>query len=58
MKTRTLTLRSEHLAELSAADLTSVAGASGLPCEPLITLLCPTSNCTGYYPSINAPCTD
>ena len=53
---RTLTLRTEHLGELTTGDLASVAGASGLPCEPL-TAICPTHNCTGYYPSINAPCT-
>jgi hypothetical protein len=37
---RRLTLRAEHLAELSTDDLASVAG--GLP----------TSPCTGAYPTI------
>ena len=44
-----LQLRREDLGELTADELTQVAGgqAIGLP----------TSMCTGYYPSINAPCT-
>ena len=57
--TRKLTLRTEHLAELTTSDLQSVAGASGLPCETSeiqVTQLCPTFGCTGYYPSIFDPC--
>ncbi|HEU0130424.1 MAG TPA: hypothetical protein VFQ85_05460 [Mycobacteriales bacterium] len=48
---RKLYLRKEHLAELTGAELTSVAGGQ-------VSLLCiPTQyNCTGYYPSLNAPC--
>ncbi|HEU0131973.1 MAG TPA: hypothetical protein VFQ85_13365 [Mycobacteriales bacterium] len=56
---RTLTLRTERLAELTAADLGAVAGASGLPCEVQVELtkeLCPSYGCTGYYPSIFDPC--
>ena len=54
MAPRTLTLRSERIAELSVAELESVAGASGLPCEPItgpFTDLCPTWYCTGCYPT-------
>jgi hypothetical protein len=41
-----LTLRSERLVELTSDDLASVAAAAT------------TTDCfTGYYPSINAPCT-
>lgn len=45
---RHLTLRSEHLSELTTNELGSVhAGQQELP----------TRRCfTGYYPSINAPC--
>lgn len=51
---RRLTLKSEHLSELTAGELTAVLGGA-LPtkdCErPTI------DRClTGYYPSINAPC--
>jgi hypothetical protein len=42
---RHLTLRSEHLAELSTNDLASVAGGTT------------TDLFTGNYPSLNAPCT-
>lgn len=52
---RTLSLRTEHLGELTAGELASVAGASGIPCE-ITGDLPPTRRCTGYYPSINAPC--
>lgn len=41
---RRLTLRTERLTELSQDDLGSVAGGT-------------TTLFTGYYPSINAPCT-
>ena len=44
--TRRLSLRSEHLAELSAADLEAVGGAGSLP--PM----------TGVYPTINYDCTE
>ena len=59
MTTRKLTLRREQLTELTTAEMSSVAGASGLPCDPQIevTQLCPTFGCTGYYPSIFDPCT-
>jgi hypothetical protein len=53
MAQRRLTLRTERLAELTAGELESVNGASGLPCEPItapITAdLCPTWQCTGCY---------
>jgi hypothetical protein len=42
---RRLTLRTERLTELSRDDLGSVAGGTT------------TTLFTGYYPSINAPCT-
>ena len=63
---RTLRLRAEHLADLTPAELGAVAGGalptlppetcvqiSGLVCQAL-SIDCPW---TGYYPSINAPCT-
>jgi hypothetical protein len=43
--TRRLALRREHLTELTPYDLSSVAGGTSR-------LL------TGYYPSLNAPCTE
>lgn len=54
MTTRKLALRGERLTELTASELASVAGASGLPCNP--ETLIPTCGCTGYYPSIFDPC--
>ncbi|HEX8002030.1 MAG TPA: hypothetical protein VF519_04980 [Mycobacteriales bacterium] len=63
--TRRLALRSEHLSELSPADLSSVNGAA-LPTYPLDGCFAITTgtcdrlslDClTGYYPSLNAPCT-
>lgn len=50
---RRLTLKSEHLSELSAGELGAVhGGALTNTCErPTI------DRClTGYYPSLNAPC--
>ncbi|HEX8002032.1 MAG TPA: hypothetical protein VF519_04990 [Mycobacteriales bacterium] len=44
---RRLTLKREALAELTTPELAAVAGAY----RPL-----PTQDCTGYYPSLNAPC--
>jgi len=41
---RRLSLKSEHLADLTPNDLASVAGGTT------------TDLLTGYYPSINAPC--
>lgn len=50
---RRLTLRTEHLTELSSYDLAAVAGGAGT--QDCIEL---TRRCfTGYYPSINADCT-
>ena len=44
---RRLTLKAEHLTELSPADLSGIAGGA----------LGSIQGClTGYYPSINAPC--
>lgn len=64
MTVRTLRLRQEHLAELTTDELGAVAGASGAPCEITASLKCETTHtlvptgcmCTGYYPSLNAPC--
>jgi len=61
--TRRLTLKSEQLSELSADDLASVAGGTYNTVRVCIALT--FSACenlsipclTGYYPSINAPCT-
>ena len=45
---RRLTLRSEHLTELTRTDLAAIAGAA----QDL-----PTQKCfTGVYPTINTPC--
>ena len=49
MNLRKLTLRRESLVELTTAELASVAGGRD-------SLVCLT-NLTGYYPSLNAPCT-
>lgn len=53
-----LKLTRETVRELSQPELQRVAG--GVAQASLIT--CPTwtpsCNCTGYYPSLNAPCTD
>ena len=57
MKTRTLNLRAERLTELTTGQLTSVAGASGLPCE-LNTGICPTFRCTGQWPTFNGCTSD
>ncbi|HEX8002027.1 MAG TPA: hypothetical protein VF519_04965 [Mycobacteriales bacterium] len=46
--TRRLVLAREHLAELTTDELAGVAAAQQVPL--------PTQVCTGYYPSINAPC--
>jgi hypothetical protein len=54
---RRLTLRSEHLAELSPSDLGSVVGGQVITKnQGICASLVPTQCCTGYYPSINAPC--
>lgn len=69
MSQRKLTLRHETLADLTTDELGVVAGASGTPCNVTTTvnsLKCPTTHtvvptgcmCTGYYPSLNAPCTE
>ena len=53
--TRRLTLKSERLTELTNAELLAVA-AGALPtndCEKPTIDRC----LTGYYPSLNAPCT-
>ncbi len=55
MASRKLTLRTEHLSELTPDELQSVAGASGAVCD-LTDWCIPTQACTGYYPSLNAPC--
>jgi hypothetical protein len=49
---RTLTLRRETLVELSTAELSSVQGASGIPCDP--TTLFPPR--TGIIMTIDTPC--
>ena len=43
---RTLTLRSEHLAELSTAELVAVVGGQDMP----------TNQCTGHYESLGGLC--
>lgn len=55
MSHRTLRLRPEPLADLTHDELATVAGGSS-DCVNVQTLV-PTCDCTGYYPSINAPCT-
>jgi hypothetical protein len=58
MNSRKLTLRRETLAELTTAELGSVvAGAQTYICIQDPSTLVPTHDCTGYYPSLNAPCT-
>ncbi len=56
-----LALSTETIRELTVAELGSVAGGGQPPtleaCADLQSLL-PTCGCTGYYPSINARCTD
>ena len=54
-----LTLRTEHLAELTTDELAAVAGGTSVDACVQATVICvPTHDCTGYYPSINAPCTE
>ncbi|HEX8002028.1 MAG TPA: hypothetical protein VF519_04970 [Mycobacteriales bacterium] len=45
---RRLALRAEHLTDLTTDELANVAAGQQ------VTL--PTQRCTGYYPSLNAPC--
>ena len=45
-----LELSTETIRELSAEEMDKVAG--GVAQQSLL----PTCQCTGYYPSINAPC--
>jgi hypothetical protein len=55
--TRRLTLKSEHLAELSTNELVSVVGAQAITQnQGICASLVPTQCCTGYYPTLNAPC--
>jgi hypothetical protein len=56
--TRTLSLRAERLTELTTHELGAVVGATGSVAVQYPTQLLPTHDCTGYYPSINARCTD
>lgn len=58
MRKRTLSLKAEHLAELTADDLGAVNGAVQAITNNrgICASLMPTQCCTGYYPSINAPC--
>lgn len=54
---RRLVLKSEHLSDLSASELGSVVGAQAVTNnQGICASLMPTQCCTGYYPSINAPC--
>ena len=56
---RSLTLRTERLAELSAGELAAVnGGTNSVKVCVVITgpNVCPTVGCTGYYPSIFDPC--
>jgi hypothetical protein len=64
---RRLALKREHLSDLTAGDLATVAGAGG-PLSIEVCIVFPTraANCaelslsclTGYYPSINASCSN
>lgn len=59
MGTRKLGLTSERLVELSTTELEAVAGGSFVPSvDVCVQIDWPTQDCTGYYPSINAPCTE
>lgn len=54
-----LALRTEHLADLTTDELAAVAGGTSVDACIRATVICvPTHDCTGYYPSINAPCTE
>ena len=54
---RHLVLKSEHLADLTTSELGSVVGAQAVTQnQGICASLMPTQCCTGYYPSINAPC--
>ena len=55
----TLQLSTETIRELTGGELEKVAGGAQqtLLCATTQSLL-PTCACTGYYPSINARCTD
>lgn len=58
MKPRSLHLRRETLAELTSAELGSVVGGQDtIVCANITKYCIPTQGCTGYYPSLNAPCT-
>ncbi|HEX6489295.1 MAG TPA: class I lanthipeptide [Candidatus Dormibacteraeota bacterium] len=50
-RTQKLTLRKETLRELDHDVMREVAGGA------IQTLIATRCNCTGYYPSLNAPCT-
>ena len=49
---RKLSLRKETLKELGSRELAEVAGGA---VQSTIPTRC---TCTGYYPSLNAPCTE
>lgn len=49
---RTLTLRRETLTELGTDDLTRIVGGGSLT----YTILPSGCKCTGWNPSLNAPC--
>ncbi len=59
MTSRTLTLRREALTELTDGELSVVAAGTNTVdvCVALTKAVCPTFECTGYYPSIFDPCT-
>ena len=48
MRIRTLSIRRDRLADLTPDQMSSVVGASGLPCG-LLTSICPTWDCTGCH---------
>lgn len=50
-RTPKLTLRKETLRQLDCRELKEAAGGA------IQTLLPSQCTCTGYYPSLNAPCT-
>ena len=55
---RRLALHRETVRELSQPELERVAGGADQASLVTCPTWTPSCNCTGYYPSLNAPCTD
>lgn len=54
-----LALSRETVRELDRTELKQVAGGQAATlAQDCLQSLTPTCGCTGYYPSLNAPCTD